>query len=128
MTALVKYEAARWALAEAKSVDEVKDIRDKAEAMRLYAKQANDIELETAAAEIKLRAQRRLGEISRTLEKVKTIGGGKVGMPSGGKPKRGPDKNGSGQRSQRVTSAMAAGVTDRLWELVDIVNIVDISD
>ena len=34
--------------------------RDKAEAMRLYAKQANDIELETAAAEIKLRAQRRL--------------------------------------------------------------------
>ncbi len=32
------------------------ELRDKAEAMRLYAKQANDIELETAAAEIKLRA------------------------------------------------------------------------
>lgn len=43
--------------------------------------------VETWASEIKLRAQRRIGEISRELEKVKTIGGGKVGIPTDGKPK-----------------------------------------
>ena len=36
--------------------------------MRAYAKEANDIELETAAAKIKLRAQRRIGEISKMLD------------------------------------------------------------
>ena len=37
--------------------------------MRLYAVQSQNIELETYAAEIKLRAQRRIGEISGGIEK-----------------------------------------------------------
>ena len=63
MTALVKYEAARQALAEAHSVDEVKGIHDKAEAMRAYAVKAKDLELVWWAAELKLDAERKGGRM-----------------------------------------------------------------
>ena len=67
---LIRYDAARKALSEAKDLDDVKDISDKVEALKIYARQKNDVEMECWLSEIKLRADKRIGEISRELEKT----------------------------------------------------------
>jgi len=61
---LLHFNRARRELELATTIDEVKQIRDKAEAMRAYARQAQySLEMQNKCAEIKLRAERRLGEM-----------------------------------------------------------------
>jgi N6-adenosine-specific RNA methylase IME4 len=63
-TELTYFNAAKTALAKATKIDEVKEIRDKAEALRAYHKQVGDtLEMQNDCAEIKIRAEIRAGEI-----------------------------------------------------------------
>ena len=64
MNGLIKWDMARQAIAEAHSIDEVKLIRDKAEAYRYALRQAKEApEVIRQAEEIKLRAERRAGQM-----------------------------------------------------------------
>lgn len=81
MTELIKYDAACKAIAEAKRIDEVKLIRDKAEALRAAAKIAKNRQAEIDLAEIRFRAEIRLGELLREIPREKRGGDRKSNHP-----------------------------------------------
>ncbi len=67
---LARLETARRLLAEVRGVDDAKAIHDFAEAARVYARQARlGLEAQNDAAEIRLRAERKLGELLASMDK-----------------------------------------------------------
>jgi len=85
-TGLVQYEAMRSAIMTVHNVDEAKSIRDKAMALEVYAKQANDMELERKVREIRIRAEDRCGALLKAQPKAK-----------GGQPYQSGHVTGSGE-------------------------------
>lgn len=106
MAALVHYDAARKALAVARTTDEVKNIRDKAEAMRAYAQQAKDKQLEIDAAEIRIRAERRLGELLKEQKET-------VGLATGGQPYQ-KKSTGTDEEPVGIPTLADAGIDKKL--------------
>jgi hypothetical protein len=78
---LVRYDAMCSAIAAAYSVDEVKDIRDKARAIEVYARQAKNTEAERQACEIRLRAERKAGQLLAEMDKQKAAPGNQYTGP-----------------------------------------------
>jgi len=68
---LIRYDAMCQAIAAAYEVDEVKDIRDRAIALEYYSRLAHNIEAERQCCEIRLRAERKAGELLRQTEKAR---------------------------------------------------------
>lgn len=68
---LAKYDAMINAIALCESVDEVKDIRDKAIALEVYAKQAKNFDAERRCATVRVRAERQCGILLKSTEKAK---------------------------------------------------------
>lgn len=65
---LNNWEKAKQAIANCVDVDEVKQIRDKASALKAYVKQANEsLEVQNNVADIKIRCERKIGEFSKEL-------------------------------------------------------------
>lgn len=86
MSALVRYDKARLAVRECSTIDEGKDIADKALALQHYARQHKDPEMASWLAEIRLRAKRRIGELSADLERA---AGANQHFPNDGKKRKG---------------------------------------
>jgi N6-adenosine-specific RNA methylase IME4 len=78
-TALILYDAACRAIAEAVAIDEVKSIRDQTIAMAACARVAKDRQMEADAVVLRLRATRHLGELIEAQRQT-------VGLSQGGRP------------------------------------------
>ena len=103
-TVLVKYDAMCRAIDAAYEVDEVKGIRDKAFAVEAYARQAKNTEAERRACEIRLRAERKTGQLLSQMEKGK-----------GGRPKNSQQPAGSLYADVKRDSGITDGQGER-WQ------------
>jgi hypothetical protein len=104
------FKTAKRQITQAKTVAEVKDIRDKAIAMAVYALQAKNIELKAEAEVIRLYAERRLGQM---MQEQKNTVGLNTGTAGKGRPKIGGVSETPPKKDDRLTLA-AAGIDKNL--------------
>src|SRR5215204_3316671 len=78
--ALSRYDVACRAVAEAKAVDDIVEIVGQANAVHAYARQAKNRQMEIDAAEIRIRAERRLGELMAAQKATVGVAKGAQGL------------------------------------------------
>jgi hypothetical protein len=81
---LERYDAMCTAIADCYGVDEAKGIRDKARALEVYAQQAMNTAAERRACEIRMRAERRAGELLMEMKGLEVIKEGRPEKRSSG--------------------------------------------
>ena len=113
MSELVRYEAACRALAEAKAVDEVKDVLDQSRAIEYYARQAKNKDLEADAGAIRFRAERRLGEML-TLQKQAGE------LHSGGRPKKTGPESGPVSKAKLSDAGISKNLSSRAQKIAAV--------
>ena len=99
--ALAIYDDACRAVSSLRTLHDAKQFRDKAEALRVYARQAKNRQLELDAAEIRIRSEHRLGELL-----AEETNAGRIGK---GRPKKCSEK----EHFTGETTLAALGVDDR---------------
>lgn len=106
---LVRYDAMIHAITECHRVDEVKDLRDKAMALEMYARQAKNKDAERKASDVRLRAERRTGELLKELARAEA---GAMRNPNGRAGKK-PTSNSATQvpPSPYAAALDSAGLT-----------------
>lgn len=107
MSELAIYDRMCSAIAECHRVDEVKDLRDKAMALEMYAKQAKNTDAERRACEIRLRAEARTGELLKALARATPQTAG----VAGGHAKAGTSNDATCQPSPYAETLARTGIS-----------------
>ncbi len=112
---LAHFKKAKRELALVTRIDEVKEIRDKAEALRAFSKQAGEsLEMQNNCAEIKIRAERRAGELLKESGRKKGETNKKIMFYDG---TLSPTLKELGiERKQSMRWQIIAGIPERVFE------------
>ena len=114
-----KYEAAKLAISQCAQLDECKDWSDKAQAMASYAKQVHDKEMQNMAMRIRLRAERRLGQLYDEFEKAQGKRTDQLGdskSPSHEKTRTEAAKEIGQTKDQMIRSVRASRIPEEKFE------------
>lgn len=119
-TAIAKLSSIRKALEQAKTIGEVIDVRDQAEAVATYAKAIGlSVQNVNSAVEVKLRAERKAGALIASLPGFGTHGGNrKASRPIEGLETLGVERHQS-QRWQKLSEMPDEAFDSFLWETND---------
>jgi hypothetical protein len=114
---LVRYDAMVHAISECHRIDEVKDLHDKARALEIYARQAMNVDAEYKARQIRIRAERKAGELMKAMQRAPTSGGGDTRSKTGRQSlPSGPSK----YRAALETAGINERTARRWQELADV--------